>query len=82
MKGIKGNGISLGLTDGTLFGALTGGSDYAIGANTNYYGANTGSTNYSNTWIKNTKAFGITNDISKSGIEAETNSNIHYVIKY
>lgn len=73
--------MTLGLTDGTLdLGFAPDGSQYTRTA-TDIYGKVVG-TYPSFTQYSTNKSIGITTDSSKSGIESETNSNIHYVIKY
>ena len=70
---IKGNGKSLGLTDGTLTGGMTANNNYAAygvfqkGA----YNVNVGTAvtpGTSNDWTNNNKSIGVTTDASKSGL--------------
>ena len=76
LKGIKGNGITLGLTNGDdNFAHKSSGYDYK-----SLYGKNIGYTEASG--AIETGGVGITTDSAKSGIESEINLNIKYVIKY
>lgn len=82
MKGIKGNGITLGLTDGVRLGGCfeSAGSPYEITARTGAYGSSIGENVGSGDKLQYT--VGITTDSIKSGIESEISYNINYVIKY
>jgi len=90
LKGIKGNEMTLGLTNGTNNGGLQS-MAFASGITQNgeleinhvVYGLSIGSTgSQADSLFGSNKGIGITTDSSKSGIESETNSNINYVIKY
>jgi len=79
LKGIRGNGLALGLTNGTENFGLANQRTYAY-CSTGLYGAEVGTTPAGLSNLE--KATGITQDSLKSGIESEINSNIKYVIKY
>lgn len=86
LKGVKGNGIGLGLTDGTnnatVFSTTNGNVSYAYCPSQNY-GATTGSPwNQGSGSMGHDKVIGITTDSSKSGIESDISSNVNYIIKY
>lgn len=72
--GVVGNGISLGLDNGTQNFGLTGtsisGDATAVGKNLNAYGTNTGTSLSAATNVTNDKTFGLTPDPDKSGIIA------------
>jgi hypothetical protein len=85
LKEVKGNGMTLGVTDGTLFGGT-----YSQNGGTNSgcfqisqgdFGGQIG-TSSSDSSFNNGKLIGITTDSSKSGIIVEINLNIHYCIKF
>lgn len=86
--GVKGNGISLGLSNGTRnFGIHTGDAYYSSGimfAGTDWYGANktqsSGAIATGNSG--DTSILGITTDTSKSGIIVEPDTQISMIIKY
>ena len=81
LKEIVGNGMTLGLTDGTNnFGIRTNGSSYH-NITPDAYGINIGSVITTGT-VTGNKTAGITTDSLKSGIESKINSNINYIIKY
>ena len=86
LKGVKGNGIAVGLTNGTYnFGIITNqsSSDNKFLFQQDAYGQAVGSLhNSAPVNSPNAATYGITTDPTKSGIETETNSNINYVIKY
>ena len=73
-KGVVGNGMTLGLTDGTKFAGLmgeqpTGGSvPYAVPF-TSSYGANVGTNPSCTGGFTNSLVYGVTTDPTKSGIE-------------
>lgn len=84
LKGIKGNGMTLGLTDSINNGGLTHWHDangHALGAMPNTYGKLIG-TAASGTELVPYVSYGITTDPTKSGIETNISSSIKYVIKY
>lgn len=72
--GVVGNGISLGLNNGTQNFGLTGtsisGDASAVGKNLNAYGTNTGTSLGATTNVTNSKTFGLTTDPDNSGIIA------------
>ena len=84
---VKGNGMTLGLTDGTTNGGM-------VTVNTNYpsfnaiagnYGKSVGAKNASGTHMQLSKTVGITTDPTKSGIVGtltRTQVNCNYIIKY
>ena len=63
----KGNGMTLGLTDGTNLGGLCDLSNATLGRKTNYYGSNIGTTTTGSA-VTNSLTIGITTDQTKSGI--------------
>ena len=72
----KGNGMSLGLTDGTTNKALVGFNNApysSFNAVTDGYGSNVGST-YTADGVTINETYGITTDSTKSGIVADTNA--------
>lgn len=72
---VKGNGMTLGLTDGTDFAGLQKGTDTWQGQTFGYtvYGTNVGTTGSS--WNhSNDKSWGVTTDSTKSGIVADMSS--------
>ena len=79
MKGVKGNGIAIGLTNGTNNYGMEGQSGNLFGY-TAAYGKPISSSVLGTAEIGG--VIGATTDSSKSGIEVETNSNINYIIKY
>ena len=84
MKGIKGTGIALGLSNGSYnYGLQAGSATYSgfLQEITTLYGKTLGTSGGNPQGIGQI-ATGITTDSSKSGIETEIDSNIHYVIKY
>ena len=73
---VAGNGLSLGITDGTdKYGARNGtdGENSYIAAVTNAYGVNAGTTLGASTAPAGPVSLGITEDETKSGIETSTN---------
>ena len=84
MTGVKGNGMTLGLTNGTDTCGLTyyRGSSYYHSVDTSVYGQNIGYLGAGEDPTLNKYSLGITTDATKSGIEVKTSSNINYVIKY
>ena len=73
---VAGNGLSLGITDGTdKYGARNGtdGENSYIAADANAYGINAGTTLGASTAPAGTVSLGITEDETKSGIETSTN---------
>lgn len=69
---VVGNGMSLGLTDGTNYAGLYTGADYGmLGSQPRYFGAAVGSngTDDWSDWLSN--ATGVTTDSEKSGIVAD-----------
>ena len=87
LKGVKGNGISLGLTDGTNYTGLNGqrvANNLNVGLvpYTNFYGVQVGTSSGGNGDLDSNKAAGITSDSTKSGIESVIDTNTNYIIKY
>jgi len=81
LKGVKGNGMTLGLTNGTTnAGAFYGTT--AIAGNDNIYGTSIGTSQGTSNWPPTNKTIGITTDPTKSGIESEISLNISYAIRY
>lgn len=82
LKGVKGDGMTLGLTNGSQnFGLFNSANDSIQLAGQAGYGQSIGYTNRGS--ATNANVFcGITTDATKSGIETEISSNIKYVIKY
>lgn len=73
--------MALGMTDGTNnYGANTY-TDANLRPYTSLYGVAVGTERTTGAYNV-AKAFGITTDETKSGIEVKTSSNINYVIKY
>lgn len=73
---VVGNGMTLGLTNGTQNGSLavTQNSGYSLSANTSTYGTSVSSSNGSDT-NRLTGRFGVTTDPTKSGIEGTLSTN-------
>lgn len=67
---VRGNGMSLGLTDGNLLGGAYNGSSGYIGAATQTYGSNVG-TSVVNSTSFGLKTVGVTGDSAKSGLVAD-----------
>ena len=80
MKGVKGNGKTLGWTDGTHKAGTAFASSNGI-IRIDDYNKNVGASTASSANMNNV-VIGITTDASKSGIESNTDSNIKYAIKY
>ena len=87
MKGVKGTGITLGVTDGTdNMGFQCVG--YTPGYNVNpcqirksMYGTDVGTTTGFSEY-GNSRTIGVTTDSSKSGIISDISSTVNYAIKY
>lgn len=86
---VKGNGMALGLTDGTTNYGLQGGNSndfYELCLQTANYGANVGSNSLSTRQDIHYNAFGVSTDGSKSGIIADlsginlNSANVYYYI--
>ena len=72
-KRVAGNGMTLGLTDGTnTAGLFNTGSYDTLGSQIDAYGKNTGYST-SGTGLRNSNSIGITTDETKSGIETSAN---------
>lgn len=82
LKSIKGNGMTLGMTDGNVSSGLGSSSSMLISVYNEGYGNSIGTTITSGAAIAGDKSLGITLNATKSGIESEINSNIKYAIKY
>lgn len=74
-NGVKGNGMTLGLTDGTKNGGLWFSSAYALDASTTSYGTTVGTATINNP-LTNSKDIGVTTDPSKSGMVVDKNSSL------
>ena len=68
-KAVVGNGMTLGLTNGTNFAGMVGGSSYGLGSSSTQYGAKVGTTGVSWSYEMNGITVGVTTDPTKSGIE-------------
>ena len=81
--GVKGNGMTLGFTDGETYGGLTVDSDYTTDLLTSTYGKPIG-TNWSSGSVNYAKSYGVTTDPSKSGIIVDktvpSGWNLYYYI--
>ena len=78
-KAVTGNGMTLGLTDGTnnygmqlYHNNISGGNQNYFGLSSNGYGANVGEVVTATAPTKNNMAFGVTTDPTKSGIETSS----------
>ena len=81
LKGVKGNGMTLGLSTGTDNFTITGYTNQGyIGAWRGNYGGQIGRTPSGLAYVETSA--GVTTDSSKSGIVNEIDNNINYVIKY
>ena len=85
LKGVKGNGMTLGLSDGTnnagLVSAQSGTLNaHYLRANLTNYGSDVGDSAGSTYLTDGT--LGITTDQTKSGIVTDTSSDVNYIIKY
>lgn len=81
--GVKGNGMTLGLTDGAINGGLWNSSQYALDVSTSSYGTSVGTAS-SNTGFSSSRDCGITTDPSKSGMIVDktvpSGWNLYYYI--
>lgn len=77
---VKGNGKTLGLTNGVSLEGLGFSSDGIVIHRSGNYGVNVGLTN-SGSGATNNSA-GVTTDPTKSGIICDNDLNIKYIIKY
>lgn len=75
-KGVVGNGMTLGLTDGTGTYGIKEGSDNNIGSNSNVYGLPVGSTLGGGSGPD--VSYGITTDAAKSGMETSSDNLLLY----
>lgn len=75
-KGVVGNGMTLGLTDGTGTYGIKEGSDNNIGSNSNVYGLPVGSTLGGGSGPD--VSYGITTDPTKSGMETSSDNLLLY----
>lgn len=76
---VVGNGITLGLTDGTNnIGAQSAGSGGYLTGSATSYGTNAGSTYNNITNLQ--KTIGITTDVTKSGIEVASSVDVYYYV--
>lgn len=87
LKGVKGNGMTMGVTNGTQNGgwvATYSGSqtDTTTTASTTYYGTNISTVQPSYGEGAILGRYGITTDSTKSGIESVIDTNTNYIIKY
>ena len=67
---VVGNGMALGLTDGSSYGGMIMGSGNSYYVNTGAYGASTGGSVSGSGGFNTYRAVGVTTDATKSGIEA------------
>ena len=65
---VKGNGIALGLTNGTNNGVISSSYIYTNLYHSDAFGVNVGATANHSVWTPDLKAVGVTTDASKSGI--------------
>ena len=72
-KAVAGNGMALGVTDGTNNAGIFYSSSVGLSALITDYGANNGTSGSSGAGLANAKATGITTDPTKSGIETSAN---------
>lgn len=72
-KAVAGNGMSLGLTDGTTNAGAFSSSSVGLSASIGNYGVNNGTSGSTSAGLANAKATGITLDPTKSGIETSAN---------
>ena len=79
---VKGNNITLGLTNNTDNIGLIGSSNNGLYQYKNIYGENVGTTASGAGVSVNLKSLGLTTDSSKSGIIVEPDTDIKLVIKY
>ena len=70
----KGNGMSIGLTDGTYLGGLRGNTSNNLQGETSGYGVSVGSGVNTGSGLGGNRAIGVTTDSTKSGIVADTNA--------
>lgn len=76
--GVAGNGMTIGLTDGEVYGGLSGSGDgyNSALANGNTYGKPIGTTyNWTEGYIRNRLSVGLTEDPEKSGIVVKFSEN-------
>lgn len=83
---VIGNGISLGLDNGTQNFGLTGtsisGDASAVGKRQSIYGTATGTSLGATTDVTNGKTFGLTTDPTKSGMIVEPDADVVVCIKF
>lgn len=70
---VAGNGMTIGVSDGTTLGGLYIAGDGNVGMRTGSYGTDIGITSSGN--VSSTKNIGITTDTTKSGIEGQLTAN-------
>lgn len=70
----KGNGTSLGLTDGAINGGLANPNQNIVAIYQSRYGTNVGNTSTLTDYSNASKSIGVTTDPTKSGIVADTNA--------
>lgn len=79
----KGNGMTLGVTEGTNNGGFINSSEGAgIVARKDIYGKETGSSNTSASTLNTWKSIGVSTDPTKSGVVADLSDGQIVVIKY
>jgi len=78
----KGNGITLGLTNGTSYAGAYGGNASYLNVGQNAYGKSVGASGISGSNIPNNNGVGITTDSTKSGIVADQSNQTRAIIKY
>ena len=78
---VVGNGMALGLTDGTTNRIMSSSNVSIPMCTSNNYGVNVGAEAPHNTWTTDLKAVGVTADTTKSGIETSTNGlNLYFYV--
>ena len=80
--GVKGNGMTLGMTDGTNYGGTVFNAQGYVQNIGNAYGRNVGTLTTGGTGLTGNTNIGVTTDPTKSGIICDKDSSIVYVIKY
>ena len=77
---VIGNGMSLGLTDGTLNGALVQGAGYGLDSYTSRYGTNIGDNSSATGAFTNLKSLGVTSNPEYSGLKADLSNAVSATI--
>lgn len=81
LKGIKGNGTALGITDATNYAGIFI-SNGNITTSKVGYGKATGTAYGQQQKLPDDKYLGLTSDSTKSGLDSEIDSHTKYIIKY